>query len=121
MKFDLPRWCRLAALLAVAAIATGAAGQEDRDGDGYTEDNGDCNDDDPDIHWDAEELCDDDVDNDCDGAVDFQDYDCLAKAEEEAGIACHCDFPDPPEAVVARTVPWWPPLAMLAIWRIRRP
>ncbi len=39
----------------------------DLDGDGYTR--SDCNDDDPEIHYGADELCDG-VDNDCDGEID---------------------------------------------------
>ena len=39
----------------------------DHDGDGYTMDEGDCDDDDPDINPDADEVCGDDLDNDCNG------------------------------------------------------
>jgi len=45
----------------------------DCDGDGYTVDDGDCDDEDDDVHPDAEEDCDG-VDQDCDGAVD-EDFD----------------------------------------------
>jgi hypothetical protein len=47
----------------------------DDDGDGYTEIQGDCNDSDPQVHPTAEEVCDDGVDNDCDGAADSQEPD----------------------------------------------
>ena len=69
----------------------------DDDGDGYTEVEGDCDDTHPWVHPAAEEHCEDDVDNDCDGAVDYQDNDCLAEAEQSSGIVCECDYPDPPE------------------------
>lgn len=41
----------------------------DADGDGYTPNDGDCNDNDPMLHPDADEICDD-LDNNCDGLVD---------------------------------------------------
>lgn len=40
---------------------------DDDDGDGVTPAQGDCDDDDPDVNPDATEICNDDVDNDCDG------------------------------------------------------
>ncbi len=42
---------------------------EDRDGDGFTPNDGDCNDDDPMFHPDADEICDD-RDNNCDYLID---------------------------------------------------
>ena len=47
----------------------------DNDGDGYNENQGDCNDSNPDIHPAAEEVCDDGVDNNCNGFVDAQEPD----------------------------------------------
>ena len=49
--------------------------EDDADGDGFTESRGDCDDDDPDIHPAATDICDE-IDNDCDDLVDeFYDRD----------------------------------------------
>lgn len=50
-------------------------GNPDNDGDGFTSP-GDCNDEDADIHPGADEMCEDDIDNDCNGAVDENDVQC---------------------------------------------
>ncbi len=50
--------------------------ETDDDGDGYTENQGDCDDGDAAVHPDAAEDCGDGIDNDCDGAVDGADDDC---------------------------------------------
>jgi hypothetical protein len=44
----------------------------DRDDDGY-DDDVDCDDHDPAVHPGATEICDDHVDNDCDGLIDAAD------------------------------------------------
>ena len=49
--------------------------EHDDDGDGWPLDE-DCDDGSADIHPEAEEICDDGVDNDCDDAVDADDSDC---------------------------------------------
>ncbi len=47
----------------------------DSDSDGYPPGE-DCDDQDPAIYPDADEVCDDGVDNDCDGLADEDDEDC---------------------------------------------
>jgi hypothetical protein len=54
----------------------GDTGPQDLDNDGFFGDLDDCNDDDPAINPDAEEVCDDGVDNDCDEQIDGDDEDC---------------------------------------------
>jgi len=90
----------LAAISWLLLPAVPAAATDDADGDGYTIEQGDCDDTDPRVSLGHPEACDDDLDNDCDGAIDYQDLDCLAVAEEASGIVCECDFPDPPDMVV---------------------
>lgn len=51
----------------VAIIDTG---RTDIDGDGYSPEDGDCDDDNPDIHPEAEETPGDGIDSNCDGADD---------------------------------------------------
>ncbi len=91
-----------ASVLVLVLGARVAAADDDADGDGYTVDQGDCDDQDPRRSLGHPEACDDQLDNDCDGAVDYEDHDCLAVAEEASGIVCECDFPDPPEATAVK-------------------
>jgi hypothetical protein len=68
----------LLCLLLPCAVATADWGTLDADGDGYTTDEGDCNDGDPEINPGAREICEDEIDNDCDTTVDFEDPQCSA-------------------------------------------
>ena len=45
---------------------------DDVDDDGWTDDE-DCDDSDPDVNPEADEICDDGIDNDCDGLIDDED------------------------------------------------
>ena len=88
-----------------AALPDGTSDCVDDDGDGRTEQAGDCNDQDPAINLGSTELCEDGLDNDCDGNVDFRDYDCMVQAEQSSGIICECEFPEPPGETAARPGP----------------
>ena len=59
----------------------------DQDGDGYSPSQGDCDDDDIRVNPLAAETCDDEVDNDCDGAVDDADGECIGSASCAPGCA----------------------------------
>ena len=61
---------------AVKFVMIGSAECQDSDGDGYEDEScggDDCNDADAAINPGAEEICDDELDNDCDGLIDFKD------------------------------------------------
>jgi hypothetical protein len=65
----------------------------DNDGECFDEDErlvetGDCDDDNPDRHPGAEEICDDDTDNDCDDDVDGEDTDCSASVDGDGDGFC---------------------------------
>lgn len=70
---------RLGACLLVLAACGSSGGDHadaavDGDGDGFTVAGGDCDDSDPSVNPDADEVCDDDdVDEDCDGDADEDD------------------------------------------------
>ena len=69
--------------------------------EGYTDNSADCDDDDPDVHPDAEEVCDG-VDNDCDFETDedaidqrtfYRDSDADGHGDDDDSIKA-CDLPD---------------------------
>lgn len=68
--------------LAVCLTASTSVASEwteaDSDQDGFSIDEGDCDDGDPEINPGVKEICDDGIDNDCDVAIDFQDPECTA-------------------------------------------
>lgn len=66
----------IALLLTVFTAAASDWDDADDDNDGFSPAEGDCNDGDPDINPDARETCDDEIDNDCDRLVDFDDPEC---------------------------------------------
>ena len=70
-----PCMTALAAFAMVLSPGCERAQIYDFDGDGYP-DAEDCDSEDPDINPSADEICDDGIDNDCDGAVDDADPAC---------------------------------------------
>ncbi len=75
------------------------AARTDRDGDGYTDEGGDCDDSDPAINPDAEEDLTNGVDDDCDGAIDggsLTTYDDYTAWSADAGLSEQViDFEEP--------------------------
>lgn len=59
----------------------------DNDADGYSENEGDCDDGDANVHPGADEVCDDGSDNDCDGDADCEDGDCNSDPNCDGEVA----------------------------------
>ena len=59
----------------------------DGDGDGFTEDDGDCDDSNQWVHPGAPENCGNGIDDDCDGATDAADTDCPQGDDDDTGSA----------------------------------
>jgi len=87
--------------LAVAACGptTSSSGDDDAglsetdaDGDGYSPEEGDCNDADPSVNPGAAESCTDGIDNDCDAAIDASDYVCMTPCDranvDRSSVGC---------------------------------
>ena len=96
---------RLSLLLVVVLAGCNAPITYDLDGDGVTDDL-DCAPSDPEIHPGSTEVCDDGIDNDCDGSSDCSDIKCalesycntfLADADEDGVNIAEgdCDDNDP--------------------------
>ena len=73
-------WCEASSVYGLGDLGTpGAANDEcDLDGDGFPLSQGDCDDNNPEIHPFASEVCDG-LDNDCDGAIDSADADVVSE------------------------------------------
>lgn len=80
------------AIVKSESIDAPTAGYDDDDGDGFT-DFDDCKDDDREINPNAQEICDDDIDNDCDGLVDENDRACEDNGGKQTTIRLSLENP----------------------------
>lgn len=85
---------------------TGAS-QEDLDGDGVTEEDGDCDDDDDAIYPGAEEIPGDGIDQDCDGFDEELDSTELSINEVETGDLVITEIMKDPDAVAQELGEWF--------------
>jgi MYXO-CTERM domain-containing protein len=102
---------------------------QDPDGDGSLPPEcggGDCDDSDDSVHPGADEVCDDEVDNDCDGLADDDDADCQGGGGASGGgdapadgddSDCGCQLPGAP---TSNELGLWALVALLAGWTGRR-
>jgi len=67
-------------------------GYNDDDGDGFT-DYDDCDDSDKEINPKAQEICDDEIDNDCDGLTDENDRACEDTSDKQTTIRTELENP----------------------------
>jgi len=105
---------RLAVLLLGLALAGPALAQDcvdtgspDCDGDGFVPPE-DCDDDDPDVNPDADEVCNNGVDDDCDDVVDDDCYERFQDGRLEGGSTCEGNGDG------------WAGLVLLPLWWRRR-
>jgi hypothetical protein len=73
-------------LIPEEVIGTCEGACTDNDNDGYCED--DCDNNDPTVNPSVNELCEDNIDNDCDGMIDCIDSDCIGGYVSGEGFCC---------------------------------
>ena len=78
-------------------LGTWCSDVTDNDGDGFSEANGDCDDSNPDIHPAADEVCDNNIDDNCNGATNNAEPDKDGDGEDRciSNVVHDCDDWDP--------------------------